>query len=218
MKALLLSLATVLITACAAQPYTPAPLAAEAQSTKTVYVVSHGWHTGFVIPADALQARIPALKTRFTDTPFLEIGWGDKGFYQAQEITTGLTLRAMFWSSGSILHVVAVPHNVRRYFANSEQASLCLSERNYTALLDFIAASFAKDPQGQVQPLKQGIYGDSQFYEGVGTYYLFNTCNKWTAKGLQQAGFDLSPTFKLTAGSVMAQVRDSNQTCPQIAP
>ena len=216
MKAL--SLTLLLITACAAQHYTTAPLTAQAQNSKAVYVVSHGWHTGFVIPADALQARIPALKTRFTDTLFLEIGWGDKGFYQAQEITTGLTLRAMFWSSGSILHVVAVPHNVRRYFANSEQASLCLSERNYTALLDFIAASFAKDPQGQVQPLKQGIYGDSQFYEGAGTYHLFNTCNKWTAKGLQQAGFDLSPTFKLTAGSVMAQVRDSNQTCPQIAP
>ncbi|POZ52544.1 TIGR02117 family protein [Methylovulum psychrotolerans] len=207
-----------LITACAAQPYAPAPLADQAQSSTTVYVVSHGWHTGFVVPADALQARIPALKTRFTDTPFLEIGWGDKGFYQAQEITTGLTLRAMFWSSGAILHVVAVPRNVRRYFANSEQASFCLSERNYTALLDFIAASFAKDPQGRVQPLKQGIYGDSQFYEGVGTYHLFNTCNKWTAKGLQQAGFDLSPTFKLTAGSVMAQVRGDSHICPQTAP
>lgn len=216
MKAL--SLTLLLITACAAQPYTTAPLTAQAQPTKTVYVVSHGWHTGFVIPADALQARIPALKTRFADTPFLEIGWGDKGFYQAQEITTGLTLRAMFWSSGSILHIVAVPHNVRRYFANSELASLCLSERNYTALLGFIAASFAKDPQGQVLPLKQGIYGDSQFYEGVGTYHLFNTCNKWTAKGLQQAGLELSPTFKLTAGSVMAQMHGDSHICPQTAP
>ena len=30
-----------------------------------------------------------------------------------------------------------------------------------------------------------------------------NTCNRWTAKGLKSIGMDISPTLKLTAGSVM---------------
>ncbi|MGF1761592.1 DUF2459 domain-containing protein, partial [Photobacterium sagamiensis] len=49
-----------------------------------VYVVSHGLHTGFVIPAPAIQEVVPELKRRFGDTPYIEFGWGDKGFYQAK--------------------------------------------------------------------------------------------------------------------------------------
>ena len=69
--------------------------------------------------------------------------------------------------------------------------------------------------------LQKGIYGDSQFYKGVGNFHLMNTCNKWTAKGLKSIGMGISPTFKLTAGSIMnylaklnsAQRIDSAQTC-----
>ena len=30
-----------------------------------VYVVNHGWHTGFVVPASAIHKAIPELKQRF---------------------------------------------------------------------------------------------------------------------------------------------------------
>ncbi|MGF1760774.1 DUF2459 domain-containing protein, partial [Photobacterium sagamiensis] len=49
-----------------------------------------------------------------------------------------------------------------------------------------------------------------QFYKGVGDYHLMNTCNQWTAKGLKSTGMDISPTFKLTAGSVMKYVAANN--------
>jgi hypothetical protein len=35
-----------------------------------------------------------------------------------------------------------------------------------------------------------------------------NTCNKWTAKGLKSAGMDISPTFKLTADSIMDYLKE----------
>ena len=59
--------------------------------------------------------------------------------------------------------------------------------------------------------LESGIYGNSQFYKGVGDFYLMNTCNKWTAKGLKSAGMDISPTFKLTADSIMDYLKDYRQ-------
>ena len=59
--------------------------------------------------------------------------------------------------------------------------------------------------------LKNGIYGNSQFYKGVGDYYLMNTCNKWTAKGLKSIGMDISPIFKLTADSIMTYIKGINQ-------
>ncbi len=39
-----------------------------------------------------------------------------------------------------------------------------------------------------------------------------NTCNTWTAKGLKSAGMDISPTFKLTADSIMDYMKEYRQS------
>jgi uncharacterized protein (TIGR02117 family) len=199
-----LLLTIYLISGCSAKPY----IIEHSERSfvggqNQVYVVSHGWHTGFVIPAVDIQNRVPELKQRFAHARNIEIGWGDKGFYQATEITTGLAFQAIFWPTESIIHAVAVPNEIQSYFSTSDIEILCLSNSEYFSLLDFIAQSFARNEAGDVLSQKQGIYGNSQFYTGVGDYYLMNTCNKWTAKGLRSAGLDISPMFKLTAGSIM---------------
>jgi len=177
-----------------------------------LYVVSHGWHTGIVVPAATIQQQIPELKARFGDTPYIEIGWGDKGFYQAEEITSGLTLRAILWPTESVIHSVAVPQRPVEFFSDSDVKKICLSNGELESLIRFISSSFYKDGAGNVLALKNGLYGNSQFYRGVGDYYLMNTCNKWTAKGLKSAGMDISPTFKLTASSVMRYLSPLNMT------
>ena len=182
----------------------------EGSGQNEVYVVSHGWHTGFVIPAPEIQGMIPELGQRFGDIPYIEFGWGDKGFYQAKETTLGLTLRAIFWPTESVVHSVAVPRKVEEYFSNSEVAKLCLSDGELSALIGFISSSFYRDKSGNLLELQKGIYGDSKFYSGVGDFYLMNTCNRWTAKGLKSIGMDISPRLKLTAGSVMNYLTKSN--------
>ncbi len=37
-----------------------------------------------------------------------------------------------------------------------------------------------------------------------------NTCNKWTAKGLESAGVNINPSLKLTSGSVMGFLKVAN--------
>lgn len=202
------------VAACASKPYAiQAKADLPANGPHKIYIVSHGWHTGLVLPASTLQSRLPELKQRFGEVSYLELGWGDKGFYQANEITVGLALRAMFWSSGSVLHVVAVPENVSGYFSESEVKPLCLGDDNLATLLDFIEGSFARDAQGHLITLQNGLYGNSQFYEGIGTYHMLNTCNKWTAKALQSAGMDISPALRLTAGSVMSALQAVQDRC-----
>lgn len=205
----------ILITGCSSQP-SVVELAKDAPLTGhyRIYVVNHGWHTGLILPAEDIQLRLPGLKKRFGSTPYIEFGWGDKGFYQANEITTGLTFRAMFWSSGAVIHAVAVPVDVLKFFPHSEVQQLCLSDAAASSLIDFVANSFTKNTLGEIVELKNGIYGDSQFYDGVGNYQLFNTCNKWTAKALRSAGFDIVPVFKLTAASVMSYLHTQRNTCP----
>ena len=201
----------IILGGCSAKPYIVSYAEKfEGFGQNGVYVVSHGWHTGFVIPAPEVQGVIPELEQRFGDIPYIEFGWGDKGFYQAKETTSGLTLRAIFWPTESVVHSVAVPQKVEEYFSNSEVVKLCLSDGELSALIGFISRSFFRDKSGNLLELQKGIYGDSQFYSGVGDFYLMNTCNRWTAKGLKSIGMDISPTLKLPAGSVMNYLTKAN--------
>ena len=201
----------IILAGCSAKPHIVSSSEEfEGSGQNEVYVVSHGWHTGFVIPAPEIQRVIPELEQRFGDIPYIEFGWGDKGFYQAKETTSGLTLRAIFFPTESVVHSVAVPEKVEEYFSNSEVAKLCLSDGELSALIGFISRSFYRDKSGNLLELQKGIYGDSKFYSGVGDFYLMNTCNRWTAKGLKSIGMDISPTLKLTAGSVMNYLTKSN--------
>jgi uncharacterized protein (TIGR02117 family) len=135
----------------------------------------------------------------------LEIGWGDRGFYQANEITSKLTMNAIFWPSEAVLHVVAIPDEPAKVFKNSEIKSIHLGKTQYALFLEYLVRSFKKE-NDKIILLSKGIYGDSRFFLGEGRYYLFNTCNKWTAKGLKSAQYNISTPFKLTAGSVMDSI------------
>lgn len=177
-----------------------------------VYVLGHGWHTGIVVPAGEMVSQLPALESRYGGAPFLEFGWGDKDFYQAEEITVGLALKASLWPTAAVMHVAAVPANVDAYFPRSEVHRLCLTRSSFDALVRFITGSFRRAEGGDLLPLGWGLYGDSHFYEAVGDYTLFNTCNTWTAKGIKSAGFDIDPAFKLTVGSVMGFLRGLDPT------
>ena len=100
-----------------------------------VYVVNHGWHTGFVLPASDIQNLIPELKNRFVNTPYNEFGWGDNEFYQAKEITSGITLKAIFLPTDSVVHVVAVTRKADKYFKNSELEKFCLKDSELKSLV-----------------------------------------------------------------------------------
>ncbi len=203
------------ITACSGRPYAikPALESSGARRSYPIFIVNHGWHTGLIVPASCLKQAIPDLKERFGGALYYEIGWGDKEFYQAQEITSGLTLQAMFWSEGAVLHIVAVPDSPDTFFGQSEIVSTCLTAEQLASLVIFVTNSFTREPSGRIVHLKQGIYGSSQFYAGEGRFHLLNTCNKWTAKGLQSAGIDVSPYLVLTSENVMSVIRELRQPC-----
>lgn len=211
---LILIFVIVVIAGCSTlpAPVAPAPSRGEVANTN-IWIVSHGWHTGVVVPRALLADDLPELYARFTNIPWLEIGWGDRGFYQSPEITVGLALQAMFWSSGAVLHVVAVPETPERYFPSSDIQALCITDAQAVGLRAFLRQSFARDGDDRIIAQQTGIYGNSQFYAATGRYHLLHTCNTWTAKALLSAGQDLNPTFMLTAGSVMAAIRHGG-ACP----
>jgi len=213
MQKKLLLIFLLVLCACSAKPYVvKSQKTFSGTGSNEIYIVSHGWHTGFIVPAKAIQIKIPELKSRFTRSQYIEFGWGDKKFYQAKEKTSGLAMRAAFWPTESVVHVAPSSKKSYQFVPDIEVEMLCLTDSELLSLVDFIANSFYQDSKGEVLTLKTKGYGYSQFYKGAGDYSLMNTCNNWTAKGLRSIGMNIFTGFKFTADSVMSHVRAVNQT------
>ncbi len=128
MKNLLVAWIVLLLYGCATYPQAIKPMPEKPSSGPEIYLVNHGWHTGIILAANDVNKILPQLKVRFPQREqWYEIGWGDKGFYQSQEITTRLTLQAMFWSSGAVMHVVAFSGTPESYFSASAMTALSLN-------------------------------------------------------------------------------------------
>lgn len=197
--------AVAILSACSAKPHVVQPefSAGGGICPKTIYIVNHGWHTGVLFPGPDMNAEIPRLRDRFGDVAYYEFGWGDEGFYRARRVTSGLAVKALFWPTDAVLHVVAVPGLPKEYFSGSEVVGISVRTEGVESLKKFILQSFARDGGGDICPLEPGIYGESQFYRAVGKYSFLNTCNTWTAKAVKSSGKNISAAFKLTSGSVM---------------
>src|SRR5262245_20622931 len=155
----LLVLAIALVTALAVTGRSgdpklyPPPAGAQ---TIEVFVVNHGYHAGIVLPraraAEVARANVKrslqAVTARFGEYPWLEIGWGDEGFYTSvptiASLTLPMALRALFRPGNpSVVHVVGLAQHPDAAFPNLEIVRLRLSEPGFARLVDRLDATFA---------------------------------------------------------------------------
>jgi uncharacterized protein (TIGR02117 family) len=210
-----LALFIALIPSCAAQEAALRDSPA-AERRRLFTVVRHGWHVGIVVAREEIAARVPLPGEDFSGAEHLEVGWGDARFYQAEDPSAGLALRAALWPTESVMHLVGFSGDPARYFPASEIIGVCVSPSGYRRMLAFIAESFERGPGGEVRPLGPGLYGASRFYRAAGSFHLFNTCNTWTARAIAASGLPVS-TRTITAGGLVSQLRRDGRdrfACP----
>jgi uncharacterized protein (TIGR02117 family) len=196
-----------------------------------VFVVSHGYHAGIVVPrARAAEvaganrdARLDAVTTRFADYPWLEFGWGDAGFYTSVptigSLTLPMALRALFRPGNpSVVHVVGLAQHPRTTFASADIVRLRLSEAGFARLLDRLDATFAEREEGGPEPMGPGLYGPSLFYRGVGAFHLFNVCNHWIANLLDAAGVPTTPLLATLPAGLLYDLKQRAAAEPVTAP
>jgi uncharacterized protein (TIGR02117 family) len=143
----------------------------------------------------------------FPGARYLEVGWGDRDFYQAPEPTSGLALRAAFRSRASVLYVTALDAPPGGFSAPADILPIRLSVEEAGQLAAFIGRAYARDESGRAIPLPPGPWGSGRFYLATERYLLLRTCNTWTAKALQAAGCTVRPLLAFAAGAVIAQAR-----------
>jgi uncharacterized protein (TIGR02117 family) len=176
-----------------------------------VHVVGHGWHTGVVvrrvdIPLDSW----PELGS-LPPTTYVEVGWGDRAFYETPDAGVGLAIKAAFASDASALHVAGLDRPPGEMFPGADVVAIPLSRDGVAALGRFVSRSYALDAGGRPIELGAGLYPGSRFYAATGRYSLLRTCNNWIAEALRAGGCPISPAWAITAGALLRQAERCRQ-------
>jgi uncharacterized protein (TIGR02117 family) len=161
-----------------------------------IFVRTNGVHCDVIVPAHhgAVNwfAELPPSDFEMVDTTFsyAAFGWGDKGFYintpNWSDLKFSTAFNALFWMSSTAMHVNWWKHSPQE---NADCRSIIISEGSYTKLTAYIHAGFLSDASGKFQLIDHAGYTSyDRFYEAIGTYSLFNTCNVWSGNALSAAG------------------------------
>jgi uncharacterized protein (TIGR02117 family) len=172
-----------------------------------VAVTAGTYHAGLVMPVAELAAaaartahgEVIGIAARFQAYPYVEIGWGDEGFYRlvptVAALTAGEALRALFRPGNpSVLHVVGFDRLPVADVAGLRTVPIALSQRGFERLVARLAESVATE-NGRPVELGQGLYGPSLFYRAKGEFSLFNVCNHWVGRLLDAAGVPTTPAL-----------------------
>lgn len=174
---------------------------------KEIYVVNYGWHSGIIIKKSDIPQHLIPEKDDFPRDEFLEIGWGNKQFYQTKKHKIFLAAKALFIPGQSTIYIDGFSRNPKQEYMGDNLVRLKLSPEKLSNLLQEIDKSF--DRKGQ----KRATATMAGFYDAVGHYGILNTCNMWTARVLKSGGLPISASiYSTTAKSVLSQVRPHSVT------
>ncbi|MGU3361808.1 DUF2459 domain-containing protein [Methylobacterium sp. M6A4_1b] len=190
--------------------------ASDAEGT-AITLVSHGWHSGLVLPRTALTGAgsgpaLASIATRFRAYAEIEFGWGEARFYRATptlaEFDLGLALAALFTPGGrdGSVQVVGLVRPVRDSFPASDLVPLRVSSQGLARLLARLEGSF-RLVDGQPVAGGPGLYGPSLFYDGAGRFSYANVCNHWAARLLNAAGLPVTPVLDTHPAGLLLDLR-----------
>jgi uncharacterized protein (TIGR02117 family) len=168
----------------------------EAKEGVTIFVRTNGVHTWILVPKVTPEMDwrplVPGEHVRdkgWGAGNYVALGYGNRTFYLETPTWGDLTMRnaflAAFGQGRSLMHADH-DHDPR---PNEDQRPITLSREEYRRLVAFARASFQLDARGRTMPLiGRGYGGSDMFYEAVGPYSAFYTCNSWTGRALREAG------------------------------
>ncbi|HEX8381233.1 MAG TPA: TIGR02117 family protein, partial [Allosphingosinicella sp.] len=164
----------------------------EAKEGVTIFVRTNGVHTWILVPKVTEEVDWRPLlpgghlrDPRWGGGDYVALGYGNRTFYLETPTWGDLTMKnafaAMFGRGRSLMHADHDHHPQ----ASETQRPIVLTREEYRRLAAFARASFQYDAKGRTLPILGRGYGASDmFYEAVGPYSAFYTCNSWTGRAL----------------------------------
>ena len=152
---------------------------------KTIHVLSNGVHTDIIFALSDIPAALRAQLDVRPGSQYVAFGWGDKGFYL--DTPTWADLRASVAFKAALLPSPTAMHVTYHRAVGPEWYSAQISAAQLADGFAFIDESFRLTEAGKIQPIPDKGYGpDDDFYEAMGNYSMFYTCNVWANRLLQK--------------------------------
>lgn len=178
---------------CLLASYAPAQHQKNIPAERIIYIINYSWHTGFVIPVDSsLAANMPVIKN-FNGYKYIDIGWGDRDFYQLEEFKLYEGLKALLVPTPAALRFEGYTLTIEETAKYVDRVNeIKLDEEKYKRLIGFINSYLKRGKYGEFNLLSEKSEVRIIFFAAEGSYHLYNTCNTWIAKGLKQCGFNIN--------------------------
>ena len=177
------------------------------EPSQDVIVFDNHWHTGIMLPFRSLPASLQSRLPKFRDFRYVGIGWGDGEFFRAPHPGPGVIFRALFASRGSVLLVMGFDVEPEDLFVKSVDIyRVPLRSPGIARIARTIDDSFATRDRYLINA-GPGPYDDSEFFQAIGRYSVFHTCNQWTADMLRAGGLPITPAYASTAWNLAFQLQ-----------
>ena len=164
-----------------------------------IYFIKQNWHTAIVLNVHEIDSILFREYSSFKEYRLIDIGWGDAEFYQYPGFDSGLAFSALFYSTPSSLRIEGINLSKEDYFRLSEIViELYVSKEQFNSICNYINNTFYTDENGKTSILSKKGDGKIIFFMANGSYHLFNTCNTWLARGLNNAGIKIETDIVLT--------------------
>lgn len=165
-------------------------------NTVTIYVLTNGVHSDIVVPVKNKEIdwskEIKYTNVQKVDSTFnyLGMGWGDKEIFIDMPTWADLTVSQAFKASFGLSTTAIHTTYHKNLIENDTCIKMKINNDQYSRLVSFIKKSFKPDADGHFINIKTDAnYGKTDaFYEAIGSYSLFHTCNSWTNKALKKSG------------------------------
>lgn len=169
---------------------------ASAENGIEILVINNGVHADLVLPVNEPSFR---WLDRFMQSDFPNFdpengyaifGWGNRQFYMEtrtwDDLKISNVLYAFVGMGDTVVHVELCRD---LNWATHRSRRIRISPDQFKRLSAHLLASFKTQSNGELMPIPGRHYGNvDAFYDGMGHYHLFRTCNVWAGSGLAKAG------------------------------
>ena len=151
---------------------------------KSIYLHSNGVHLNIIIAKNQLPSNLlDGLQFSENDNYFA-FGWGDRNFYLNTptwgDLTFNNAYRALFLKSAALIHLT------RYSTAQVDWVEIKVNQDQLNKINQYIDQTFYLDSLNKkILLINKGYSYNDDFYEAMGSFSCFKTCNTWVNSGLK---------------------------------
>lgn len=177
------------------------------EQVRSIYIVKRGQHTGIAIASADWPDRNWSVLADFGDSEYLEFGWGEERYYQAERETLWLGLRAALWPNSSVIHVIGLRSPVVDNAHADAVVEVHVTADGLRRMAEGIEREFTERAPVATPVSLSVTPKPNRFYSAWRRFFFPHMCNWWLATRLEEANCPVAPWSVVTAGQIMRRAR-----------